>query len=233
MTVRAHNPMTDDTSQLHAGEEVTMGLRKAALLLHAASPADRRWLLDNLPGSRREQLSGLVDEISALGIPADPTLLHDVVDLPQGLAAAFGHDPSREHASEARLDALPHLLDVVDRAPPALLVQILRDEPPGLIVSLLELHAWSWRTAVLNQLGAIKRRQVEDLLTPPHESVGTLAAPALRRFLLASIARRLHALRLAQTPAAATATQRPVEHVTGLRAWWRRLPWRRPSGSGT
>lgn len=51
--------------------EVSAGRRRAALTLHALTAHDREWLLAQLPADHREELRGLLAELSELGIPAD------------------------------------------------------------------------------------------------------------------------------------------------------------------
>ncbi|HSW06361.1 hypothetical protein [Aquabacterium sp.] len=49
--------------------------RVAALALHGLRDEDRLWVLERLAPNEREQMSELVAELTALGVPADPQLL--------------------------------------------------------------------------------------------------------------------------------------------------------------
>ncbi|PCE23731.1 hypothetical protein BWP39_29060 [Paraburkholderia acidicola] len=218
-----------NTSQPQTGDDVAIGLRKAALLLHAVSQADRQWLLGRVDDARREQLSSLIDEIETLGIPADYMLVRDVVELPRSLALAFGADSPAAHGSDEAFDAIEHLFRVVDAAAPARLAQILRDEPAGLIASLLDMYPWSWRHAVLSQLGVVRRRQIEELSMLPRASADAAPAPALRVFLLSAIERKLEALPLAQPVAGPTEVRQSAGRFELARSWRRFIEWRRLS----
>jgi len=54
--------------------------RRAALLLHAMQPADQQWLLAALPAQQGRALRDMLDELEALGIPADSALLQSLAD---------------------------------------------------------------------------------------------------------------------------------------------------------
>lgn len=224
MSVSIQRRMAADLPMPQTDEDVTVGLRKAALLLHSVSLADRQWLLGRMDTSQRAQLSSLIEEIDALGIPADRTLLHDVLELPRGLT-----DSLVEPENTERLDDLEHLLRVIDAAAPAWLAQILRDEPVELIASLLEMHEWSWRHAMLGQLGVVKRRQIEDLSMSHRVSASVPPAPALRTFLLSAIAKRLEVLQHAQHVAGQPAVRQTTRRLELVRGWRRLIAWRRLS----
>jgi hypothetical protein len=58
------------------------GARRAALLLHGLNIQDRQWLLQRLGEAQRQQLQGLLDELSTLGVEVDRA------DIPALLASA-------------------------------------------------------------------------------------------------------------------------------------------------
>lgn len=60
---------------MSAGHAAVPGVRQAALTLHAMPASDRSWVLAALPPQEREQLHALLQELQALGIPADDTLV--------------------------------------------------------------------------------------------------------------------------------------------------------------
>jgi hypothetical protein len=49
------------------------GARRAALVLHALQPGDRRWLMARLDAADRQRLQLLIDELDALGIDVETT----------------------------------------------------------------------------------------------------------------------------------------------------------------
>ena len=53
-------------------ECTSMGMRRAALALHALGASDRRWLLERLDAGQRERLQPLLAELDALGVRFDP-----------------------------------------------------------------------------------------------------------------------------------------------------------------
>lgn len=60
---------------MSAGPAAVPGARQAALTLHAMPASDRSWVLAALPPQEREQLHALLQELQALGIPADDALV--------------------------------------------------------------------------------------------------------------------------------------------------------------
>lgn len=60
---------------MNAQHAAIPGVRQAALTLHAMPASDRSWVLAALPPQEREQLHALLEELQALGIPADDTLV--------------------------------------------------------------------------------------------------------------------------------------------------------------
>ena len=56
----------------------TLRQRRAALELHALSPADQAWLLERLGPDHQAQVLPLLAELQALGIPADAEVLSPV-----------------------------------------------------------------------------------------------------------------------------------------------------------
>jgi len=56
--------------------------RMAALALHGLTPEDRAWVLDRLDTVDRDSLQRLIDELVALGVPADPELTKAAAQVP-------------------------------------------------------------------------------------------------------------------------------------------------------
>jgi hypothetical protein len=169
----------------------TLNSRRTALLLHAMSQADRNWMLNQLGGEAESSLTDMLDELVALGIPADQGLLSRA-------AESFGsahrmttpaHSTAELNSVDARIyqiGVLEHVMASLKDATPASLLQVLKDEPPELIARLLACHAWSWREGLLEQFGQARRLQVERFA---HAFSG--CAPRMTEVLLESLARRL------------------------------------------
>lgn len=170
----------------------TLDFRRTALLLHAMSVADRDWMLARLDGEARAILRTMLDELLALGIPADQALLNRAAEniTPAAHAARpSGMLPNAERKSGADIlpastldSAIAHLTN----AAPATLAQILSEEPPELIARFLACHDWKWRDGVLEKLGSGRRLQVERLA---HSF--SACPPRLREVLLQSVAARV------------------------------------------
>ena len=149
--------------------------RKAALLLHAMRPRDQRWILDQLDTGQRMVLQDLLAELKELGIPAEPSLLDAVAD------RYAGPSPSMMGDAEA-----------IMQIDPAVLVQVLSQEPAGLIARLLELEAWPWSSHLLDGLEPSKRRDVETRRAALARSpIGPEEGDAVRRHLLVHVATRM------------------------------------------
>jgi hypothetical protein len=218
--------------------------RKAALLLHALGERDRQWLIDQLSEAERGAVQGLVGELRALGIPPDPGLLDEVADgrRPPGdgsdRPSTSGAPPRQDVGDDPRSGSSSLL--ALDRADLALLAGILRDEPPGLVATLLAARSWPWRQALLQHLDFSHRRQVEEQLRRSGRlsaagawaDAPAPAAPALLEHLTATLSRRLEASRGAPRAgdslrAAETGSERSSAHVRGA-SGLARLFGRRP-----
>lgn len=139
--------------------------RKAALLLHGLSEPDRAWLLAQLPAPQRALLERLLEELQALGIPADGELVAEAVA--RSAPAAAGRAGSPADGPEQRIAEL-------ERASPARLVKLLSGEPPGVVARLLQLREWPWRAELLRQLGSERADRVRAL----QAAMGPGASPA-------------------------------------------------------
>ena len=116
--------------------------RHAALLLHTLAPADRHWLLEQLPADERRRLETLVAELGAIGIPPAPELLDDLA-------------PARARPA-AGGQALPGLA----RAAADDVAAALAGEPAELLARVMALGAWPWIDEVLARIPAPTRQQV-------------------------------------------------------------------------
>ncbi|WP_061540368.1 hypothetical protein [Collimonas fungivorans] len=190
----------------------TIGFRRTALLLHAMSAADRDWMLAKLDGEMRATLKTMLDELLALGIPADRALLNRAAD---GIVPAASTRRHSDASVNIELNGSANILraDAVDSAianladmGPAALSQILNEEPAELIARLLACHDWKWRDGLLEKLGSGRRLQVERLA---HSF--SACPPRLREVLLQSVAARV-----AQLPIPVQGQKQPHAANNGL-----------------
>jgi len=129
-------------------------LRHAALLLHSLAKGDRQWMLAQLASGERAEVASLLDELADLGLPADGTLLTEILKASETTPIQAGQPQADDGALESR----------VRRLPLGSIVRALRDEPDELIAMVLKLGIWPWQGEFLAQLSAVRRRDVLDLL---------------------------------------------------------------------
>jgi hypothetical protein len=107
--------------------------RRAALAVHGLAHADRDWLLAQLPTGDRERLWGLLQELTALGIPGDRGLLEDLMS-----AAPLPALASASSGRASAMDSSPALVEAAQRVTlsgldSVVIVKLLNSEPAGLI----------------------------------------------------------------------------------------------------
>jgi hypothetical protein len=142
--------------------------RHAALALHAVSHADRLWLLDQLPRSAREELEPLLRELSALGIPSDPSFISRVV--------RPGETP----------DSTERLLRPENAAR---IAEIVSGEPQRVAACLASLGDSQWRAAFASQLA----KGARAALTNASGEASVTCPPRLAEAVLRQVALRLNA----------------------------------------
>jgi len=118
------------------------GSREAALTLHALPAADRSWVLERLEPVERRLVQSHLDELAALGIPPDPSLLDEAV-------------------SKASTTASPRA--VISQASVFMMRSLLAEEPPGVIARLLALGEWRWADELVRELAPQCRQKVQAL----------------------------------------------------------------------
>ncbi len=179
--------------------------RHAALLLHAMPATDRQWLLAQLTPPERTPLVALLDELDALGMPADCAMLAKAI----GTHAA----PAK---MEARIESPEQMRSALARVAPQRIVQMISAEPPALIAALLAIADWPWHQGVLVQLDPLTRQQVEDVLRQK-----STCAPGLAEYIVVLLTQRLHDFPYQDTPA-----QQPESWRAVLCASLKSLRWR-------
>jgi len=189
--------------QLEAEVRGPRGMRHAALLLHAMSPADRDWMLGELPAPERANLLLLLAELEALGIDSDPSLIDDAISgAAPTLSSPATPSAAEERSSPISAEAALHALDAQQVRT---LAECLKLEPPGLVCELLRLADWPWREDLLAGLELAQRRKIEAGLS--ETPLGHQVAPGVRSLLISSVSARLR--------------ERSVGNSGGLSAWSR------------
>lgn len=145
-------------------------LKRAALRIAGLHPADRRWLLRQLPTTPRRRLTAMIRELDALGIE-DPEVF---------LAALT---PS----AAPTMDAVPGDLEfaLVDQLPPAWAMAALANESPAVRHAYIErcpearrndLASQPWQSLPPRLAATLQRRLRESSPIATHAAVGDTAA---------------------------------------------------------
>ncbi|HEY6863639.1 MAG TPA: hypothetical protein VI319_07030 [Burkholderiales bacterium] len=149
------------------------GLRLAALRLHGVAAADRDWILDRLGRRDRRALGLLLRDLKRSGIVAA-----HVEAAKEELAAA----PERE-----RLEPVaPGVPADLAHADPEAVARALSGEPEWVRSTILAMHHWKWRRAVLQRLAA--GAPDSSVRSAP---VAAAPHPAFAAALARSLARRI------------------------------------------
>ncbi|MDN8618013.1 hypothetical protein [Variovorax ginsengisoli] len=177
--------------------------------MHAMSPADRAWTLEELPTVQRDALRKLLDELESLGIVSDPTMIAEAI-APEGRhePSLSRDDPVLAHAPQSAEDML-HALDEPGRR---VIVRLMQAESADLVAAWLRVDDWPWRDDILQALDAAQRRQVEAaLVAAPSGPVPPAQRAALIDVVVAQL--RKHA------PVATSAHRRPLLRSALNRIW--------------
>jgi hypothetical protein len=156
-----------------------LGIKQAALVLHGLAPADRDWMLSQLPGDQHHALRLALVELHTLGIPRDAALTQTAAAASR---AEPGGDPDIEALSRASAEAV---------------ARALHGQPTPVVRAVLQMHDWPWGDEVRAQFG------IPAGMDEPTARLG----PAFRACLAASVAKRLPR-DIAQAPPASTVRTR-------------------------
>jgi hypothetical protein len=163
---RAASAETNDKA-----DGIAQGARRAALLLHAMAPEDRAWVLEALPAAQRHQLASLLEELEALGIERDPSLIEEVTgaipnDASRTETPRVNHSGPRNPDGEQSRDVPPLAirLDALGPGEVLALARAFQREPAGVIADLLRLADMPWRQAFLAAFEPARRREIEEAL---------------------------------------------------------------------
>lgn len=121
-------------------------LRKAALCLHSLQDDDRAWLMQRLPVEKRDELSGLLDELKSLGIPGDQSWQQLGLNM-----------------NTTELQAAPDDEYELDAFTAQAVWAVLSREPASVIAAVLACRHWSWRQEVA---GLYEKAQRNTLKLP-------------------------------------------------------------------
>lgn len=165
-------------------------MRQAALLLHDMRPADRAWVLEQLPPSERVQLNRLLVELTSLEVPADRERLYSVLSTPRPPESST---TAVEAVSSIETVSPPPPLvrdprNHVASAPAERVALVLKAEPPGLIASLLAVSPWPWAPDYLRPAATTGSAAGSG---PPVWGDTPAVPPALAAAVVRHVARRL------------------------------------------
>jgi hypothetical protein len=161
------NKLFEEALAEQAAPTTSRPRRQAALLLHAMSDTDRTWALAQLGAEQRAQVEPLIHELVAMGVPADPHWLARVSVTP-----AVPVDAVRGGIAAADAECV---------------LQVLLQEPAGLVRHVLAMGPWPWGGTVLS----ILRARRGELFEPGEPAELSARHPALDQSVLRHLAARL------------------------------------------
>ncbi len=143
-------------------------LRMAALKLHAAAAADRKWILGQFDRSTRRQLKELLRDLRKSGI--DP-----------GTIGQIGSALPRKEPQPRPV--VPDGVVRLEKADAGAIARVLAGEPAWVIAAVVNARNWTWRDAVLKRLK--RKNDLREGLpsTSPRPAVASALVDALARRL--------------------------------------------------
>lgn len=180
--------MRFEDETLRAQASVADGPRRAALMLHSISPADRSWILAQLRMDQREAINGLLEELNQLGIPREVGLIEPAAGgLQVSKAVTLQVEQTVTQDSAADGLKMKARYSRLANADPHILAPLLLSEPARLVALLLRIHNWSWHQDLLEQVGIVKRRQIESAVAEMAHQRTSAVAPKLADALLTNL----------------------------------------------
>jgi hypothetical protein len=133
----------------------TPGIRRAALLLHAMGAEDSRWVMARLADEQRQVLQALLEELTQLGIPAQPELIDE----------ALGTDKTADLSPQAPQTPQAPVVPVV-RTLAGLSAEtahsLLHAESEEITGRVLAMAPWPWEQEFLLRLPLLKQRGIKE-----------------------------------------------------------------------
>lgn len=123
--------------------------RKAALCLHNLAPADREWILRQLPPFQRSELEVLLGDLKTMKVPAGL--------LPLAAPDSRGSDKVNDELPQ------PDPFHVLDQCKAPVVWSTLSAEQDEVIAIILAFRAWTWHAAVLKQFAGPRRNEIARL----------------------------------------------------------------------
>lgn len=208
-------------------DESLDGLKRSALTLHALAQSDKDWLLARLPATHREALHRMLDELAQLGVPADPSLVQEILATHQGVTQSAGRPTPIHGDAGTRPDVfIQDALATLSTSQVTRLANELSQEPPVLIAACLQLQSWPWSQVFKQALSARVRQAVEA-----SETGLKLPLPASLQETLRGALERIAATSLAHSEVIPTAQDPEVSTSGQLAARTQRFPrwqvWRK------
>lgn len=148
----------------------TVGLRKAALTLHALPSADRQKVWSRLDETQRNCLSPLLEELQVLGIPQGRQWLPDDVSVP--VSVRKGGAPLDVQQMRARLWRLS----------PDEAIVLLAGQSIDTVAAVLTVADWPWAAEVVSHWPADQRHALRIRMDVKRQWPPKLAAQLLHSF---------------------------------------------------
>jgi len=147
--------MINQTAQFSDELQGSNELRHAALFLHGQVKEDQDWLLAQLSGEQRAQLSVLVDELRTLGMPsivpdseiAPPTIVSNI--------DALKFDTDMKTCSP---------IEYLDQVPVKFILSAISSENLETIAFFLKSAPWSWLNEFVETFDPMRRFQLKEKL---------------------------------------------------------------------
>lgn len=173
--------------------------RRLALRLHSMHEADRSWLLQQIEAEPRQKLMALLDEIRALGLVPDASML------------AFASDACGNGSSQP--EAGLH----IGMTAAAKVFHALRNEPAFVRRYLSQAQQWPWRNELDQEQALFLQCVPEEMAQHPQCRL----APSAHRALLQAFAEQI-----SETDIPAVQLAPPARH-SFLKRFRRPSEWRR------